>query len=360
MQTSNPVQGTVTEPSVTSDLSPLDATERAQEAAQRARLADQAVLDAQRNAQQAARDASEAADAAARATLTVLTNEAAALIGDLERAYHAVLDQLQDQVSGVDLINSDLRRSLDSGSDLPLISFHPDRAITPQQAFRELAEILVRKERPRLDPRGTRREIRYDDLLRWTDEPARGHLSVSEFALAKIAHARTKSLQDFYQRLLVRLTPEAVPLKAAEYVFEELSAVLSVTVPPCIIVPYSKDSFGAVVFMRLTRVHEQKPWYLTAEQFAHLEQALLALATACVMAGDEKTASVITKAGNELVIRLHESHRQYTHADEQHGGIHLRVLMLRDKIEFHLSNQVMDVLRNIFLSNSKGIEFVRV
>lgn len=360
MHTSNLANESVTKSEAATDLTPVAAAERAQEAAHRSQLAAQAVLAAQRTAEHAARDASEAADAAARATLTVWTDEASQLIADLEHAYHAVLDQLQDQVSGAAMINDSLRKVLDTGSDLPLINFHPDRAITPQQAFKELGEILVRKERPRLDPRSTRREIRYDDLLRWTDEPPRGNLSVSEFASAKIAHARTKSLQDFYQRLLVRLTPEAVPAKAAEYVFEELSAALSVMVPPCIIVPYSTNNSGTIVFMRLTRAQQQKPWYLTAEQFASLEQALLALATACVLAGHEKTASVITEAGNELVMRLHESHRQYVHADEQRGGNQIRVLLLRDKIEFHLSNQVMDVLRNIMLNNSKGIEFVRI
>jgi len=331
----------------------LAAAERAKDAAARA-------VRATAEAAEAESIAREAAELATTTKVTVLVGEAASLLRDLDTAYQSILDQLEQQTTGVVSINSNLQKVLNAGPDTPVINYQPDRALSPQDVFRDLAEVLVRRERPRLDPRGVRKDVRYDDLLRWADEPARGTQSATEFALSRISRARARSLHDFYERFVVRISPESLPERASEYVSQELLGSFAVPVPPSLIVPHCVDSFGTAVFIRLTRQHGEKPYYLTQDQFVRVEQAFLALATACVMAGNEQAAAAITEAGNELVRRLRENHRQYRHADEQHGGLHLRVVLWRDKVAFHLSNAVMDILRSLMLASSKGLQFVAV
>ncbi|MEY2161272.1 hypothetical protein [Rhodanobacter sp. FW106-PBR-LB-2-11] len=339
---------------------PDDPQQRAQAAAARAKEASERAAQATAEAAEAGRVAREAADLATQRKVTVLVGEASALLTDLDAAYQAILDHLEKQTTGVASINSDLQRVLNAGADTQVINYQPDRALSPQDAFKDLAEVLVRRERPRLDPRGLRKDVRYDDLLRPTEEPARGSMTTAEFALARIAHARTRSIHAFYERLVVRISPESVPERASEYVFQELVASFAVHVPPMLIVPHAEDSFGSTVFIRLTRHEGEKPYNLTHDQFVRVEQAFHALGTACVMAGNEQAAAAITEAGNELVRRLRENHRQYRHAEDQHGGIHIRVTLWRDKVAFHLSNSVMEIVRSLMLTSSKGLQFVAV
>jgi len=288
------------------------------------------------------------------------TQEAAgALLADaLDRVYQKALDLLETQIEGVDAMETVVRTELKLEGTAPVLGILPERAINPQEIYRILADRLVQHEKPRLDPRGTKSQVEFHDLIVWRDEPLRLGLPYHEYLLRKVRFARGKSLRDLHQHILMRLTPEDMPEAASANACHELIKTLCVEVPPTVIVPFKETTPVSILYMMFNRTDQDLPYHLNAWQVDRLTQALLAFATLASLDGNGAAATQINEAANGLREKLRRSKHQYHERESVRAGIYIDLILRKDTAEFHVDKQLMKLFQDTALGKMRRLEFV--
>jgi len=283
----------------------------------------------------------------------------AELADELDVLFQRTLDQLESQIEQGDALESDLHELLGIEGNAALLNINPERSINPQATYRALADRLVQYMRPRLDPRGTRNQVRFDDLCVWLDEPLRMGFSQTEYLLRKIRFARGKSLRDLHQHILLRLTPESMPEDAATNACQELIRTLCVEVPPAIIIPVKETPPGTVLYMVLKRTDGDLSFHLSAYEIDRLAQSLLAFSTLAALAKNNEAANELTEAANSLRERMKRSKQQYEDKESIGAGRFVTLKMRRETIEFHVDTMLMNLFRSNATENMNRLEFIR-
>lgn len=280
------------------------------------------------------------------------------IIEALDRAYQGSLNGLETftrhAISVTDQL-ADLKLTVSRHDELSIV---PERAMSPQDAFRQLADILVTRARPILDPFGQKARVRVEDLIDWSGEPPRHNLSHLQHGLQKIDYARSKSLRDFFQRVVIRLTPEAVPDHAKSLAAFDLVACIGVQLPNAHVVRFARTDPGTVVSMRLGREESQMPWHLTPAHLISIDKMFVALAAVCAIAGMAAEAVQITERGESIVQRLRQSTTQYKNGDQHVIGLAARMTLHRDRIDILFAQDVWQVIHDVILECIAGVKFI--
>jgi hypothetical protein len=284
--------------------------------------------------------------------------DGAELADELDAIFQRCLDLLQSQVEQVESVEAQLHAMFGVEGATPLLSINPERAINPQAIYRVLADRMIQHLRPTLDPRGTRAQVRFDDICVWLDEPLRLGLPLSEYLLRKVRFARGKSLRDLYQHVLLRLTPETMPEDAAANACQELIRTLCVEVPPAIVIPVKETPPATVMYMVLARKAGDLTFHLTDYQIDRITQTLLAFATLAALAGNHAAAGELNDASNALRVRLKRVKNQYEDKESIGAGAWLSIKLRKDTVEFHVDPALMTLFRDQANGNMNRLEFI--
>ncbi|WP_199047331.1 MULTISPECIES: hypothetical protein [unclassified Dyella] len=280
------------------------------------------------------------------------------IIASLDTLYQGALDGLEAFTRHALAVTDRLSDMKLTVSRLDGLSIVPERAMSPQDAFRQLADILVTRARPVLDPFGQRSRVRVEDLIDWSGEPPRHNLSHLQHGLQKIDYARSKSLRDFFQRVVIRLTPEAVPDHAKSLAAFDLVGCIGVALPNAHVVRYARTDAGTIASMRLGRDEGQMPWHLTPAHLIAIDKMFVALAAVCAIAGMAAEAVQITERGESIVQRLRQSTTQYKSGDQHVVGLAARMTLHRDRIDILFAPDVWQVIQDVITECISGVKFI--
>jgi hypothetical protein len=279
-------------------------------------------------------------------------------IVELDAIYQDSLTAYRDMIVSAQVLDRRLEDMGVSHVQRNAMEFAPIRSLVPAEIFRQLAEVLLHRVRPLIDPHSAKVTVRVGDLIDWTGEPPRLHSNQLDHALDRIEAARGQTLRTFYTRLAVRLNPDDVPRDAVAVACRDLLDAFCVQIASSYVIGRRASEHGQCIFMRLTRDERQMPWHLTVKQVIQLERALMALSAISAVQGESTHATVIAENGTSVIQRFRGRTDRYGDSELHALGSSVRLVLHRDCIDVHLAPEVWEAVRVNLESAIQGLRFL--
>ena len=287
-----------------------------------------------------------------------MTRSVPSLIGELDAIFQATADRLERQALDAELIDRALRRLLEQATDDPsVMEWDPRRPISPRNAFRALAMRIVGTIQSSSGRRVPISPSDYEDLLAWPDEPVRSGTPTEDF-LSSIAFARQQSLQAFWDRLQLRVSPEHDPDRAIRQALEDLLDAFAIAQPRNLVVPVLQVPPQRALSMDLRRTDNDLPWVINAMQLQRLTRANHAIATVCVLDGKPDAAEAIHEATGRITQRLKANFAQYQPNTIHHAGRDVQLAFGRDTIAYRFRIPLYERVADTLSAHSADIQFI--
>lgn len=281
-------------------------------------------------------------------------------IASLDALYREALTHLESQARDADVLERRIRLILDQpDNNEAILDFQPDLALPPRVAFRALALQLVRiAEERRIATRDVS-PLDYEDLLSWETEPRRtGAMTMLEEVQLKLAYARNRTLQNFWDRYTLRIAPGSDPVRAASVSVTDLVESVSVKMPETVIVPFLEHGEHKALFMKIPKSIGELEWVLQPPAISGLARTLHAFVTLCRAIGQHSAAELMQDTCQNVQSSLKTMNYRYRPREMFWAGDVLRMMMMRDHIEFRFDPAVFSAMRHQIVSQT-GLTFVR-
>lgn len=281
------------------------------------------------------------------------------LVGELDAIYQETTERLQQQALDAQHLDQRVRHLLNKAAeDAGMLVFDPQRPISPRQAFRALAMRIVEVIQTTSGRKVPLAAADFDDLLIWPHDPARMGASPTEEFLHSIAVARKQSLQAFWDRLQLRITPDVDPKRAINQAIEDLLEAFAVPQPSSLVVPYLALPPRRALTMDLRRQDEDLEWVLTAGQQLRMTRANHAIATVCLLDGQNDLAEAIHQTNHQISKRLKSRFNQYEPGTVHTATQDMQLAFGRGTIAYRLRMPLYERVADTLAHHGPGIEFV--
>ncbi len=281
-------------------------------------------------------------------------------IAKLDALYREALDRLEAHAKDADILDKQVRRILDQpDTNESILEFHPELALPPRLAYRALALQLVRiADEQRIATRDVS-PLDYEDLLSWETEPRRiGNMTMLEEVQIKLAYARKRTLQSFWDRYTLRIAPGRDPVRAASVAVTDLVEAISVKMPETVIVPFLEHHDRKAFFMTIPKSVGELEWVLQPPAISGLARTLHAFVTLCRAIGQHTAAELMQDTCQSVQTTLKTTNYRYRPREMYWAGDILRMMMMRDHIEFRFDPAVFAAMRQQIVAQT-GLTFVR-
>ncbi|APO93302.1 hypothetical protein [Xanthomonas vesicatoria] len=273
----------------------------------------------------------------------------------LDRIYHSVLSAIERQARDAISVNENLSEVFAQGAPIskgaPLLDWSAERAVSPHDAFRQLAERLMTALRPILDPSGSLNTVPYNDLIEWPDMPTGGRSN--ERLLATLDYARSRSLRTFFDEVKARFQPEKVPANAALLATNDLMAGFCVDQPDIIVLPVKRNSGAAQFVIRLLR--SPLTMHISRQNLNIILRVNAAIATLARLNGRHKLATTINEGSSAMLLRLKARQNQFSDYDKHNFADDLIVVMRPDHLQYHVPEALYEMIKDAFHSNCPSV-----
>lgn len=260
----------------------------------------------------------------------------------LDVALSHALDRLEAQVVESAGVNERVSRILDR-ENIEVLPFY-DNGYSPRDVYFAFADAMATKVMPQLSTGGKRASHRIHDLVDWTDAPVRGQLNDREFQLAKIQHARGKTMVQFLRQLIIRYKPESLPFQASHHAVEDLISTFSVVTAMGVAIPVRREASPAVIRYVMQRSELDPMWQVLPKHHASIARGANALATLALLKDQHAIAAAIGDMLTSLDVRLGQTMMRYDPGQAFHASAFLKVTLQRDGADFHFGQSLYDLM----------------
>lgn len=275
----------------------------------------------------------------------------------LDRIYQEILTVIERQARDAISLNHNLTELFagKEGQVAQVLDWSAERAMTPFDAYRQLAERLMAELRPILDPSGSLTSIPYQDLIEWSEMPAHG--SPNEKLIANISYARQRSLRTFFQEVKARFQPEAVPDNASQLAAADIMAAFCVEQPDLIVLPLKKNSGAVTLSLRLLK--SPLAMHISKANLNVILRANAAIATLARLNGRHKQAAKLNEGSSAMLLKLTGRQYQFSNFDRHTFGEEMIVVMQPDHLQYHMPETLFDLLASAVRAHVADVIFMQ-
>lgn len=278
----------------------------------------------------------------------------------MEGLYNKFLDQYQEQVVSTDKINLSINELLQRSGEDQLLKWNPDAALSPRSAFISFAEAVARQAAPYMGLVAGRSTFRYLDLIDWTEPSFTAATPPMDVQLNRVEYARTKSLVDFLDDLLVRFRPDTVPEHAMSKATYDYTKAFSVPTPSGTVIPVKTRGSTVVTSYRFLRQEDEMLWYMLPRHHAAVTRAANSIATIAILSGRQDIAYGTGDMLNAMEHHLVKTMMRFEDGDYFQAGSFIRMFMHRDTIAFHFGEATFKIIQASIEENITDIRFIQL
>lgn len=273
----------------------------------------------------------------------------------LDEALQQAYDRMESQVIETVGLNERVGKILDR-SNVEVLPFFTEAGASPRDLYFAFADALANRIMPELSAHSSRREsYRIHDLVDWNDAPTRGNLSDRDFLLARIAHARSKTMADFLRQVIIRYKPESLPRAASLRAIEDLISTFSVVTAMGVAIPVRRP---AAIRCVMTRGPEDPMWQVLPRHHTAIIKGANALATLSLLKGQYAIASAIGDMLTALDVRLGQTMMRYEPGQTFQASAFLKLSLQRDGADFHFGQSLYDLMAQHLVESVPDIQLV--
>lgn len=273
----------------------------------------------------------------------------------LDRIFVSILSAIERQARDAISVNENLSevfaQGVSTANGTPVLDWSAERAVAPHDAYRQLAERLMKALMPILDPSGSLSTVPYHDLIEWPDMPT-GCRS-NERLLATLDYARTRSLRTFFEEVKARFQPEKVPANAAKLATTDLLAGFCIEQPDLIVLPVKRHSGAAQFTFRLHK--SPLAMHISRQNLNIIMRVNAAIATLARLEGRHKLASTLNEGSASMLLKLTARQYQYSDQDRHHFADDLIIVMRPDHLQYHMPESLCELILKSFRTNASSI-----
>lgn len=273
----------------------------------------------------------------------------------LDEALLLAFERMEAQVMETAGLNERVGKILER-SNLEVMPFFSEAGASPRDVYFAFADAMASKIMPELAIHAERREsYRIHDLIDWNDAPLRGHMNDREFQIARINHARTKTMVEFLRQVIIRYKPESLPRAASLRAIEDLIATFSVVTAMGVAIPVKRPS---VIRCVLTRGEDDPMWQVLPRHHMSIIKGANALATLSLLQKQYAIASAIGDMLTALDVRLGQNMMRYEPGLSFQASAFLKLTLQRDGADFHFGQKLYDLMAGHLIESVPDIQLV--
>ena len=275
-------------------------------------------------------------------------------VDTLDGIYQDILNALERQARDAISVNANLTElfaAQHAQSRSQVLDWSAERAVTPFDAFRQLAERLMSELRPMLDPAGSLAAVPYQDLIEWPDVPAHG--DPNQRLLATIEFARQRSLRTFFNEVRARFQPEKMPGNANQLAINDLMTGFCVEQPDLVVLPMKRSSGACMFTLRL--IKSPLAMHINKQNLNILLRVNAAIATLARLEGKHKLATTLNEGSASMLLKLTSRQFQYEDNDRHHFADDMIVVMRPDHLQYHMPVQLSELITAAFRAHAPSI-----
>ena len=274
----------------------------------------------------------------------------------LDEAYAAALDKLALHLREAASINRRVSSILES-KDVQVLPVS-DHAYSPRDVFYAFADALAQKVMPILQAGGRRVAPRIHDLVDWTDGPGREQFNTQDYVLAKIDHARSKTMVHFLEQLIIRYAPDSLPELAGYRATEDLIAIFSVVTAMGTAIPVRRGESPLIIRYVLRRDEYEPMWQILPRHHAGIARAANALATLALLNKEHQLAGAIGDMLTTFDVRMEQALMRYEADTAFSATAFLKIKLQRDGVDFHFGQRLYDIMTSHLSARVTDLQFV--
>lgn len=279
------------------------------------------------------------------------------LAEDLDAAYKSALDRMETQVIETHGINQRVGSLLDRDY-VEVLPFSSETVASPKELYIAFAEALAGKVMPELSINPTKNGYRTLDLVDWTDSPIRGNTTERDYQLAKIQHARGKTMVEFLRQIIIRFSPTSLPGAAIFKATEDLISAFAVITAMGTAIPVRREHAPATIRMVMSRKDDEPMWQVLSRHHAGILKGANALATMALLGKEHQIATSIADMLNQFDVRLGQSMMRYEAGQSFHGGTYVKLSLHRDGADFNLGQSLYELVAKTLAENCPDVHLV--
>lgn len=279
------------------------------------------------------------------------------LAQELDRAYSQALDRLQAMLVDSVGLNTKVSQILEC-ENLQVIPVVVDAMPSPKEVFVSFANALAGRVLTELSVGSGRDGHRIHDLVDWSDAPTRGHQSDQEHQLAKIEHARSKSMVAFLRQLIIRFNPTALPNAAVHRAIEDTIQTFSVATAIGVAIPVRRDNAPAVFRYVFHRQDDEPMWQMLPRHHAAIVRGANAFATMALLDKKHAIAASLADMLNSMDVRLSNTMMRYEPNQSFHAAAFLKLTLQRDGADFHIGSSLFEIVEATLREHVSDVSLV--